>query len=104
MFYFLLAERESEELEEELKSLLEDSAPDTSLTLPEIPHHPVSTKNTSVLDDAFFHSLPSVPDNNITDEELERELGRLSLCVSFLFHSPVCYRAGSVCYRAQYIK
>ncbi|KAF7694953.1 charged multivesicular body protein 7 [Silurus meridionalis] len=72
-------EGESEELEEELKSLLEEGAPDTSLTLPEIPRHPVSTKETSVLDDAFFLSLPSVPDTNITDEELERELGRLRL-------------------------
>lgn len=65
---------------------MEDTVPDTSLTLPEIPHRPVSTKDTSVLDDTLFRSLPSVPDTNITDEELERELGRLRLCVSFLFH------------------
>lgn len=72
-------EGESEELEEELKALLEDGAPDTSLTLPAIPRHAVSTKDTSVLDDAFSQSLPSVPDTNITDEELEREMVRLSL-------------------------
>ncbi|KAF5907346.1 ectonucleoside triphosphate diphosphohydrolase 4 isoform X1, partial [Clarias magur] len=75
-------EGESEELENELKSLLEDGAPDTSLTLPEVPNHPVSTKATSVLDDTFFSSLPSIPNTNITDEELERELGRLKLHLS----------------------
>lgn len=85
-FAFVPAGGDSDELEKELKSLLEESAPDTSLTLPEIPHHPVTTKDTSVLDEAFFQSLPSVPDKNITDEELERELGRLRLCVSSLFH------------------
>ncbi|TSO88111.1 Ectonucleoside triphosphate diphosphohydrolase 4 [Bagarius yarrelli] len=79
-------EGESEELEEELKALMEDGAPDTSLTLPDVPHQPVSSKDTSVLDDAFLKSLPSVPDTNITDEELERELSRLSLIsISCLF-------------------
>ncbi|XP_062854717.1 charged multivesicular body protein 7 [Trichomycterus rosablanca] len=70
---------ESEELEEELESLLKESVQDTSITLPDVPTQPVSTKEAGVLDDAFFRSLPSVPNTNITDEELERELSRLAL-------------------------
>ncbi|XP_076846329.1 charged multivesicular body protein 7 [Brachyhypopomus gauderio] len=73
------ADGECDELEEELKSLLEDGAPNTSLTLPEVPTQPIPAKETGVLDDAFFHALPSVPATSISDEELDRELGRLSL-------------------------
>lgn len=65
---------------------MEDGAPDTSLTLPDVPNHPVSMKATSVLDDTFFSSLPTIPNTNITDEELERELGRLKLCVLFFYN------------------
>lgn len=70
---------DSEELEEELKSLLEENAPDKGLALPEAPTQTIAVKETGVLDDAFFQSLPSVPNTTITDEELDRELGRLSL-------------------------
>uniref|UniRef100_A0AAY5E8X6 Charged multivesicular body protein 7 n=1 Tax=Electrophorus electricus TaxID=8005 RepID=A0AAY5E8X6_ELEEL len=75
------ADGESGELEEELKSLLEEGAPDTSLTLPEVPAQPLATKESAVLDDAFFRSLPSVPAAKITDEDLEKELCRLKLWV-----------------------
>ncbi|KAG5280582.1 hypothetical protein AALO_G00061760 [Alosa alosa] len=70
------------ELEEELMSLLENSAPDGQLDLPEVPSGPLSSsREKGALDDDFFNSLPSVPDSrlNITDEELDRELSRLNI-------------------------
>lgn len=70
-------------MEEELQSLLKDDVQDTSLTLPDVPTQPLSNKESGALNDAFFRSLPSVPNTNITDDELERELGRLALWVTF---------------------
>lgn len=73
---------DTDELEEELKTLLEESAPDGQLNLPEVPSGPMPTsRKTGVLDDDFFLSLPTVPDThlNITDEELDRELSRLNI-------------------------
>ncbi|XP_028852137.1 charged multivesicular body protein 7 [Denticeps clupeoides] len=63
---------DTDELEEELKSLLAEPAP-------EFPRPSVASS--CVLDDTFFKSLPKVPDThlNVTDEELDRELGRLTL-------------------------
>lgn len=73
---------DTDELEEELKSLLEESAPDSQLNLPEVPSGPMpSHRETGVLNDDFFRSLPTVPDSrlNITDEELDKELSRLNI-------------------------
>ncbi|XP_059359140.1 charged multivesicular body protein 7 isoform X2 [Carassius carassius] len=70
---------DSEELEEELKSLLEKTIPDNDV-LPAVPTHPFSPpRKMGILDADFVQSLPSVPDSSlgITDEELDRELSRL---------------------------
>ncbi|KTG42599.1 hypothetical protein cypCar_00000328 [Cyprinus carpio] len=72
---------DSEELEEELKSLLEKTIPDNDV-LPVVPTHPISPpRKTGILDADFVQSLPSVPDSSlgITDEELDRELSRLTV-------------------------
>ncbi|XP_030632972.1 charged multivesicular body protein 7 [Chanos chanos] len=73
---------ETDELEEELKSLLEENAPDEPATLPDVPAHPVSpaVEADGRVDD-FLRSLPAVPPSSygITDEELDRELRRLTL-------------------------
>ncbi|XP_052418392.1 charged multivesicular body protein 7 isoform X1 [Carassius gibelio] len=72
---------DSEELEEELKSLLEKTIPDNDV-LPAVPTNPISPpRKTGILDADFVQSLPSVPDSSlgITDEELDRELSRLTV-------------------------
>ncbi|XP_067251556.1 charged multivesicular body protein 7 isoform X1 [Chanodichthys erythropterus] len=72
---------DSEELEEELKSLLEKTIPDNDV-LPVVPNHPLSPPwKTGFSDADFIQSLPSVPDSSlgITDEELDRELSRLTV-------------------------
>ncbi|TRY69885.1 hypothetical protein DNTS_015348, partial [Danionella cerebrum] len=58
---------DSEELEEELKSLMEES-------VPVYPFSPQKNADT-------FPSLPTVPDDavGITDEELEKELSRITI-------------------------
>lgn len=73
---------DSDELEEELKSLLEKTIPDSNDVLPEVPMHPVfPVKKTGLSADDFLQSLPAVPNAGlgITDEELDRELSRLSV-------------------------
>lgn len=73
---------DTDELEEELKSLLEKNIPDSSDVLPDVPTHPVfPTKKTEFSVDDFVQSLPAVPNAGlgITDEELDRELSRLSV-------------------------
>nr|XP_023694253.1 charged multivesicular body protein 7 isoform X1 [Paramormyrops kingsleyae] len=73
---------DTDELEEELKSLLEDSAPDGPLTLPKVPTQPLpSGRAPGLRGDSFLDALPPVPDSTfgITDEELDRELKRLSV-------------------------
>lgn len=73
---------DSDELEEELKSLLEKTIPDSNDVLPELPTHPVfPAKITAMSVDDFVQSLPDVPNASlgITDEELDRELSRLSV-------------------------
>ncbi len=80
MLHVLIGE-DSEELEEELKSLLEKTIPDNDV-LPVVPTHPISpSRKTGILDVDFVQSLPSVPDSSlgITDKELDRELSRLTV-------------------------
>ncbi len=80
MLHVLIGE-DSEELEEELKSLLEKTIPDNDV-LPVVPTHPISpSRKTGILDVDFVQSLPSVPDSSlgITDEELDRELNRTTV-------------------------
>ncbi|XP_036383352.1 charged multivesicular body protein 7 isoform X1 [Megalops cyprinoides] len=71
---------DTEELEEELKSLLDESAPDGQPTLPAVPSKSLQPGGT-LIGDSFLNSLPSVPNSpfGITDEELDRELSRLTL-------------------------
>ena len=78
---------DTEELEEELKSLLEDSKSDGISGLPEVPTNPRSPAREpppSLPDSDLLSSLPTVPQScfNITDEELEKELNRLTLADS----------------------
>ncbi|XP_018599509.1 charged multivesicular body protein 7 isoform X2 [Scleropages formosus] len=73
---------ESDELEEELKSLLEESTPDGVRMLPEVPSRPLPAgRALGVHGDSFLDSLPPVPASTfgITDEELDRELSHLTL-------------------------
>ena len=80
-----LADVDTDELEEELESLLRDSEMVGPSTLPDVPTHPFSpATEPCVLGDNLLSSLPSVPQNhfNITDEELDSELSRLTLTES----------------------
>lgn len=82
---------DSEELEEELKSLLEESATDGQAGLPEVPSEPLPSRGApAALNDSFLNSLPPVPhsDFGITDEELDRELSRLTLADTGVIHPP----------------
>ncbi|XP_066570516.1 charged multivesicular body protein 7 [Amia ocellicauda] len=72
----------SDDLEEELKTLLEESDPDGPHTLPEVPTKPLTPGMApGRSSESFLASLPDVPTSevNITDEELDRELSRLTL-------------------------
>ncbi|XP_064203434.1 charged multivesicular body protein 7 [Anguilla rostrata] len=73
---------DTDELEEELKSLLDESATDEQPGLPEVPSQPLPSRGApAALSDSFLSSLPAVPQSSfgITDEELDRELSRLTL-------------------------
>ncbi|XP_061116482.1 charged multivesicular body protein 7 isoform X2 [Conger conger] len=73
---------DTEELEEELKSLLDESATDGQPGLPQVPSEPLPSGGaSSALSDSFLDSLPPVPHSpfGITDEELDRELSRLTI-------------------------
>ncbi|KAI1900804.1 hypothetical protein AGOR_G00053640 [Albula goreensis] len=73
---------DTDELEEELKSLLDESAPDRRPILPQVPSEPLQPRRAPVgVSESFLNSLPSVPHSpfGITDEELDRELSRLTL-------------------------
>ncbi|XP_062307704.1 charged multivesicular body protein 7 isoform X1 [Osmerus eperlanus] len=79
------ADVDTDELEEELESLLRDSELVGPSILPDVPTHPFSpATEPCVLGDNLLSSLPSVPQNhfNITDEELDTELSRLTLTES----------------------
>lgn len=86
---------DSDELEEELKTLLEKTIPDSNDVLPEVPMHPVfPVKQTGLSEDDFIQSLPAVPNASlgITDEELDRELSQLSVSdTGDIFSTGICY-------------
>ena len=65
-----------DELEEELKSLLDESKPDSVSGLP-----PVPTGRLEPSGEPILSSLPAVPQGrlNVTDEQLEAELNQLTL-------------------------
>ncbi|CAL8295449.1 charged multivesicular body protein 7 [Gadus morhua] len=74
-----------DELEEELKALMEDADEMTDRlpgVLPEVPHNPlVLPRETAQGGSSLLASLPDVPTNtfNISDQQLEEELNRLTL-------------------------
>ncbi|XP_076021309.1 charged multivesicular body protein 7 [Genypterus blacodes] len=79
------ADVDVDELEEELKSLLEESKPDSVLDLPRVPTKPVSpAREPSLAGGDVLSWLPPVPQSfpSITDKELEEELNRLTLADS----------------------
>lgn len=71
-----IADEDMDELEEELKSLLNDSKPDSVSGLPTVPATNLQPSAESILS-----SLPDVPQHplNISTEELEEELNQLTL-------------------------
>lgn len=76
-----------DELEEELKSLLDESKPDSVSGLPAVPTGglwPSGEPRPAGKD--LLSSLPAVPQGrlNITDEQLEKELNQLTLTDSGL--------------------
>ncbi|KAL0979446.1 hypothetical protein UPYG_G00185160 [Umbra pygmaea] len=73
------ADVDIDEMENELKSLLEDSSLGGVSMLPEVPSHPFSS--VSEISSDLLSALPSVPQShfNITDEELDKELSCLTL-------------------------
>uniref|UniRef100_A0A4W5RBV0 Charged multivesicular body protein 7 n=1 Tax=Hucho hucho TaxID=62062 RepID=A0A4W5RBV0_9TELE len=78
----LSADADTDGLEDELRSLLENSSRDVPSTLPEVPSHPLSpVRESGSLCDDLLSALPSVPQShfNITDDELDNELSRLTL-------------------------
>lgn len=77
-----------DELEDELKSLLDESKPDAGL--PEIPTNRLGPgREPSLPGDNLFNSLPTVPQSHlhITTEQLEEELNQLTLTDSGLLSS-----------------
>ncbi|XP_056141655.1 charged multivesicular body protein 7 [Lampris incognitus] len=73
---------DTDELEEELKSLLEESKLDGISGLPEVPSNRLSpARERSLPSNDLLSFLPPVPQNyfDITDEQLEDELNRLTL-------------------------
>lgn len=70
------ADEDMDELEEELKSLLNESKPDSVSGLPTVPANNLQPSAVSILS-----SLPDVPQRplNISTEQLEEELNQLSL-------------------------
>lgn len=85
---FSSVDEDMDELEEELKTLLDESKPDFVSGLPAEPAHGLQPSH-----DAVLSSLPTVPHGslNITTEQLEKELNQLTLtesglhffCISF---------------------
>ncbi|XP_045082961.1 charged multivesicular body protein 7 isoform X2 [Coregonus clupeaformis] len=69
-------------LEDELRSLLENSTLDWPSTLPEVSSHPLSpVRESGSFCDDLLSALPSVPQShfNITDDELDKECSRITL-------------------------
>ena len=75
----MLADENVDELEEELKALMEDADPGV---LPEVPCSPLGpARGMAQGGGSLLGSLPDVPTNsfNISDQQLEEELNRLTL-------------------------
>lgn len=89
---FRSVDEDMDELEEELKSLLNDSKPDTVSGLPTVPATNLQPSAESILS-----SLPDVPQRplNISTEQLEEELNQLTLTDSGL-HLEFCSLSSSV--------
>lgn len=80
-------DEDMDELEEELKSLLDESKPDSFSSLPEVPTNGLRPSGEPGLPgNDLLSSLPAVPFShlNITDEQLEKELKELTLTDSGL--------------------
>ncbi|KAJ7994194.1 hypothetical protein DPEC_G00263380 [Dallia pectoralis] len=77
---------DTDELEDELRSLMENSILDGPSSLPEVPTHPFSPVREPGSHCDRLSSLPTVPQShlNITDEELDKELSNLVLADSGL--------------------
>ncbi len=76
-----------DELEEELKSLLDEPKPDSISGLPEVPARPLRPSGGfSLAGNNLLSSLPAVPQSHldITAEQLEEELNQLTLTDSGL--------------------
>ncbi|KAM8759516.1 charged multivesicular body protein 7 [Acanthopagrus schlegelii] len=76
------ADEDMDELEEELKSLLDESKPDSIPDLPEVPTSILQTPGElSVTGDKLLSSLPAVPYTpvNISTQKLDEELNMLTL-------------------------
>ncbi|XP_044052918.1 charged multivesicular body protein 7 isoform X2 [Siniperca chuatsi] len=71
------ADEDMDELEKELKSLLDESKPDSISGLPEVPTNGLRPSG----EPSLLTSLPAVPSTNwdITTEQLEEELNQLTL-------------------------
>lgn len=86
-FVMSFADEDMDELEEELKSLLNESKTDSFSGLPEVPTNGLRPSGEPpLLGKDLLSSLPAVPFSplNITDEQLERELNQLTLTDSGL--------------------
>ena len=88
----MLADENVDELEEELKALMEDADEMTDRlpgVLPEVPHNPLPPREMAQGGSSLLASLPDVPTNtfNISDQQLEEELNRLTLRDSGLLRS-----------------
>ncbi|XP_041644345.1 charged multivesicular body protein 7 [Cheilinus undulatus] len=76
------ADEDVDELEQELKSLLDESKPDSVSDFPDVPTNKLRPSGEAGLSGTdLLSSLPAVPYStmNITDEQLEEELNRLTL-------------------------
>ncbi len=86
----MFVDEDMDELEEELKSLLDESKPDSISVLPEIPTNGLRRPGEpSLAGNDQLSSLPAVPYRplNISTEQLEEELNQLTLTDSGLrFH------------------
>ena len=83
---FFSVDEDMDELEEELKSLLDESKPDSITDLPDVPTNRLRPSGGAVLSGDLLSSLPAVPQGllNITTEQLEEELNHLTLTDSSL--------------------
>lgn len=83
----MFVDEDMDELEEELKSLLDESKPDSISVLPEVPTNGLQPSGEpSLAGNDLLSSLPAVPYRplNITAEQLEEELNQLTLTDSGL--------------------